>query len=90
VHSSSHSLRPYNAGGVDLAQGLKLRDPEGQRIAFRFGLRNPEAEAWLQQHSGTLVTRIVDDQLQNIRTALARDFPEATTRDGLLSTSSAG
>ena len=30
-----------NAGGVDLAHGLKLRDPQGQRIVFRFGGATP-------------------------------------------------
>lgn len=61
---------------MDLANGLKLRDPQGQRIVFRFGVRNPEAEAWLQQHSATLVTRIVDDQREAIRTALAEGLAQ--------------
>lgn len=60
----------YNAGGIDLADGLKLRDPQGQRIVFRFAVRNPEAEAWLAEHSATMVTRIVEDQRQGIRQAL--------------------
>lgn len=60
----------YNAGGIGLASELKLRDPDGNRVAFRFGVRNPEAERWLAEHSGTLVTRIVEDQRQGIRTAL--------------------
>lgn len=76
----------YNAGGMDLANGLKLRDPQGQRVLFRFGVRNPEAEAWLAQHSATLVTRIVEDQRQGIRTALAEglargDNPRRTALD---------
>ena len=61
----------YNAGGTDMASSLKLRDPQGQRILFRFGVRNPEAETWLREHSSTLVTRIVEDQRQGIRKALA-------------------
>lgn len=60
----------YNAGGIDMASGLVLRDPDGSRIAFRFGVRNPEAEAWLREHSATLVTRIVEDQRTAIRSAL--------------------
>lgn len=76
----------YNAGGMDLANGLKLRDPRGQRVLFRFGVRNPDAEAWLAQHSATLVTRIVEDQRQGIRTALAEglargDNPRRTALD---------
>lgn len=61
----------YNAGGMGLAESLLLRGADGSRIAFRFGVRNPEAEAWLQEHSATLVTRIVDDQRQAIRQALS-------------------
>ncbi len=66
----------YNAGGIDMADGLSLRDPNGQRIVFRFGVRNPEAEAWLRDHSATLVTRIVEDQQQGIRTALAEGLAQ--------------
>ncbi|WP_240233614.1 head morphogenesis protein [Devosia lacusdianchii] len=76
----------YNAGGVDLANGLKLCDPQGQRIVFRFGVRNPEAEAWLAEHSATMVTRIVGDQQQSIRLALSEglargDNPRRTALD---------
>ncbi|MBU1306335.1 MAG: phage head morphogenesis protein [Alphaproteobacteria bacterium] len=76
----------YNAGGMGLAGELKLRDPQGQRIAFRFGVRDPEAEAWLREHSAMLVTRIVEDQRAAIRTALAEglvrgDNPRRTALD---------
>ena len=60
----------YNAGGINMAESLRPRDPSGNRAAFRFGVRNPEAERWLAEHSATLVTRIVEDQRQSIRTAL--------------------
>ena len=43
---------------------------EGHRVLFRFGVRNPEAEQWLREHSAQLVTRIVDDQRLAIRTAM--------------------
>jgi len=66
----------YNAGGIDMASGLVLRDPNGSRIAFRFGVRNPEAEAWLRDHSAQLVTRIVDDQREAIRTALTEGLAQ--------------
>lgn len=66
----------YNAGGIDMADGLQLRDPNGQRVVFRFGVRNPEAEAWLRDHSATLVTRIVEDQRQGIRTALTEGLAQ--------------
>jgi hypothetical protein len=61
----------YNAGGVATVDNLPaLREPDGNRVIFRFSMRNPEAEAWLRDHSATLVTRIVDDQREAIRTAL--------------------
>ena len=60
----------YNAGGIAQADALRLRDPEGNRILFRFGVRNPAAEAWVREHSSSLVTRIVDDQRESIRVAL--------------------
>jgi hypothetical protein len=76
----------YNAGGINFASSLVLRDPSGSRIAFRFGVRNPEAEAWLLSHSAALVNRIVEDQRQGIRTALAEglargDNPRRTALD---------
>jgi hypothetical protein len=61
----------YNAGGISLVENLpRLKDPEGNRVIFRFGVRNPEGEAWLRDHSSQLVTRITDDQKQGIRQAL--------------------
>lgn len=76
----------FNAGGVMAAEDMNLREPDGSRIVFRFGVRNPEAENWLRQHSATLVTRIVDEQRENIRAALASglsrgDNPRTTALD---------
>lgn len=39
----------------------------GAKAAFRFDVRNSRAEAWMRDHSSTLVTRISDDQLMGIR-----------------------
>lgn len=63
--------RAYEGGGIAMAEDLMLRDPEGNRVVFRFGVRNPEAEAWLRNHSVMLVTRIIEDQREGIRTALS-------------------
>jgi len=53
----------YNIGGVAMVENMpRVSDPEGNRVVFRFGVRNPEAEAWLRVQSSALVTRIVDDQ----------------------------
>lgn len=76
----------FNAGGVMAAEGMNLREPDGSRIVFRFGVRNPEAEAWLRDHSSGLVTRIVEEQRQNIRTVLETglsrgDNPRTTALD---------
>lgn len=76
----------YNGGGMAMAESLLLRDPQGHRIAFRFGVRNPEAEAWLRTHSAALVTRIVEDQREGIRRTLAEGLaqgnnPRATALD---------
>lgn len=66
----------FNAGGTGFASELKLRDPQGQRVVFRFGVRNPEAEAWLRDHSASLVTRIVEDQRNMIRTVLVQGLAD--------------
>lgn len=76
----------FNAGGIMSAEDMNLREPDGSRVVFRFGVRNPEAEAWLREHSATLVTRIVDEQRENIRGALAAglsrgDNPTRTALD---------
>lgn len=77
----------YNAGGAATVENLpRVTDPEGNRVVFRFGVRNPEAEAWLRVHSSTLVTRIVDDQREAIRAALTEglargDNPRRTALD---------
>ena len=76
----------YNSGGIAQADALKLRDPEGNRIMFRFGVRNPEAEAWLREHSSTLITRIVEDQREAVRQHLTTGLmqgqnPNVTARD---------
>lgn len=67
----------YADGGQAEVGNLPLvRDPDGNRVVFRFGLRNPEAEAWLRDHSSTLVTRIVDDQREAIRQHLTAGLAE--------------
>lgn len=67
----------YNDGGSATVGNLpRLTDPNGARVVFRFAIRNPEAEAWLRQHSSTLVTRIVDDQREAIRTAFTEGLSQ--------------
>ena len=61
----------FNGGGIVMAQELKLRDPQGNRVAFQFGVRNLVAEAILRDMSSTLVTRVTDDQIDMLRRALS-------------------
>ena len=62
----------YNSGGISLVENHlpKLKASEGNRVIFRFGVCNPQGEAFLRDHSAQLVTRIVDDQRVAIRQAL--------------------
>lgn len=63
--------RAYEDGGQYTAEKLPaLRQPDGYRLDVVFNVRNPRAEAWLKDHSSTLVKEIVADQQQMIREAL--------------------
>lgn len=62
----------FNAGGVATIEGFPvLRDPEGHRLVVRWDMRNIAAETWLREHSSTLISRILADQIEAIRAALA-------------------
>lgn len=64
--------RAYSGGGNNTINELPpVRNPEGFRINLLFDARNPTAEAWLRDHSSTLVREITDDQMNSIRQALA-------------------
>ena len=76
----------YNGGGMAFAAELKLRDPQGNRIAFQFGVRNLIAEARLRDHSSALVTRVTEDQIAALRIGLSEglargDNPTRTALD---------
>lgn len=67
----------YNAGGQATVGNLpRLIDPEGNRVVFRFSMRNPEAEAWLRWHSSSLVTRIIEDQREALRTSFSEGLAQ--------------
>lgn len=60
----------FNAGGINMAQSLpKLVAPDGTRVIFQFGVRNLSAEALLRSQSSTLVSNIVEDQREALRSA---------------------
>ncbi|WP_029620617.1 phage minor head protein [Pseudorhizobium marinum] len=61
----------FNAGGINAVGELPtVRDPEGAKVVFRFGVRNLESEAILRELSSSMVTHITDDQRQGVRYAL--------------------
>lgn len=61
----------YRAGGdFAVAQMPTFADSEGARVVVRFDARNQRAEDWLRQHSSELITAIIDDQRDAIRTSL--------------------
>lgn len=62
----------FNAGGINFVAEMPkaLRDGDGNRVVFNFGVRNPAGEQILRTQSAGLVTNIVEDQRQGIRAAL--------------------
>lgn len=63
----------FEAGGGDTAKRIPaVRGPDGARVIFQFAIRNPAAEAWLRNHSATLIREIIDEQRGMIRSALSR------------------
>ena len=76
----------FNAGGINMVEELPAKGPDGSRVIWRFGVRNPEAERILREISSTMVTFITEDQRQGVREALeyglARGLnPRATALD---------
>ncbi|RVJ72229.1 phage minor head protein [Sinorhizobium medicae] len=77
----------FNAGSTNAVGELpKVMDPQGNRVIWRFGVRNPVAEAILRELSSTMVTHITDDQRQGIRQALEQGLarganPRSTALD---------
>jgi hypothetical protein len=62
----------FDAGGASIIGALPTpRDPAGGRFVVRWNARNLRAEAWLRNHSSTLITRILEDQRSSIRNALS-------------------
>lgn len=55
----------YVAGGTVTAATV-----QNAGVVFRFDVRNLRAEAWLNQHSSQLITRIVADQREAVRSYL--------------------
>jgi len=63
--------RAFETGGVFTGATFPkyLNTPSG-RVVFRFDVRNSRAEAYLRDHSSTLVSRIKEDTRANVRNVL--------------------
>ena len=60
----------FEAGGIATAKAIEKAAPKASQLVIRFDARNPRAETWIGQRSATLVTQIVDDQTNMLRTAM--------------------
>lgn len=61
----------YTDGGRATVGNLPVvRGPDGNRVIWRFGVRDPLAEAWLRDRSSLLITRTTEDMKVAIRQRL--------------------
>ena len=64
-------LQAYNAGGQAVVSGIpRLRDPDGNRVHFAWGVRNTPAEDVLRRHATALVDDLVGEQLASAQSIL--------------------
>jgi hypothetical protein len=64
--------KAFNGGGNSTIGDLPpINSADGFRIVLRFDARNLTAEAWLREHSSTMIREIVDDQINAIRAVMA-------------------
>jgi hypothetical protein len=64
-------IQAYNAGGIATVGSMPaLRDPNGYRVVFSWGVRNTPAEQALRNHAASLVDGLVGEQLDNVRSVL--------------------
>lgn len=77
----------YQVGGEYAASQIgRVPVPDVGAVVFRFNARAPAAERWLSERSSRLVTEILDDQREVIRTMMARGVASgAGPRDTALS-----
>ncbi len=66
----------YTAGGQTGAAALPARGADGTALVVRFDGRNVVAETWLRERSSSLVTRIVQEQREVIRSRLAEGMAQ--------------
>lgn len=64
----------YATSGNIEADSFPRQDAQGNALVVRFFGRNPAAEDWIRRSSGTLITRITDDQREAVRISLRDSF----------------
>lgn len=68
-------VNAFEAGGNATAAVFPLLGQPGElRVVFQFDVRNPVAEQWIATYSSNLITEIVDDQRNMVRTFLERNL----------------
>lgn len=60
----------YVAGGIATAETIGRIPVQGGSLAFRFDVRDLDAEKWIADHSSQLIVEIVNDQRDAIKTTL--------------------
>ena len=67
--------RAYNAGGILVTDVLpRVTDPLGNRVVFRWDVRNLRAETHLRERSSKLIVGIVDDTKEMVRETITEGF----------------
>lgn len=70
-------LDAYNAGGVAaVAEYPKIKDPDGNRVLFSFGVRNEAGEANIRAHALALNTSLSDDAKEGARLMLSEGLAQ--------------
>ena len=60
----------YEAGGVATARAIEKAAPKAAQLVIRFDARHVRAETWVVNRSSTLVSNIVDKQLNMLRSVM--------------------
>src|SRR4051794_30765499 len=74
-----HQQAFNDGGGAAAAKTIPpIAQPAGHSIRVLFNVRNPSAESWVSQRSSKLITEIVDDQRDTVRSFLKRGLAAGT------------
>lgn len=68
-------VQTYHSGGIATVDSMPLlRDPNGNRIVFSWGVRNLPAEEAMRRHAANLVTAVVEETREGIREVLTENL----------------